>query len=150
MAFIAERDRVELKRRLQKDLQNEVSIRLFTQPATSLIIPGRECQYCGQTQQVMEELASLSPKLKLEVVNYYASPEEARKHGVERIPAIVMSGAGESNIKFYGFPGGNEFMTIVEAVSALGKRFSGLQMDTRKKLKQVNQPVHVQVFVTPT
>ncbi len=150
MAFIPDRDKAELKRRLQKDLKQEVTVRLFTQPATTLIIPGRECQYCGQTQQLMEELASLSPRLKLEVINFYSAPEEARKHGVERIPAIVMSGAAESSIKFYGFPGGNEFMTIIEAVSALGKGFSGLQMETRKKLKGVNQPVHMQVFVTPT
>jgi len=150
MAFIPDKDKNDLKRRLQKELTNVVTIKLFTQAATILIIPGRECPSCTPTQQLLEELVALSPKLHLEVVNFYGVPEEARKHGVERIPAIVLDGAGEASIKFYGLPSGYEFVTILEDIIGVSRRLSGLKMETRKKLRQVNQPVHMQVFVTPT
>ncbi|MDP3063458.1 MAG: thioredoxin family protein [Chloroflexota bacterium] len=150
MAFIPDKDKNDLKRRLQKELTSDVTIKLFTQAAAILIIPGRECPSCAPTQQLLEELVSLSPKLRLEVVNFYSVPEEARKYGVERIPAIVLDGAGEASIKFYGLPSGYEFLTILEDIIGVSRRLSGLKMETRKKLRQVNQPVHLQVFVTPT
>lgn len=150
MAFIPDRDKNDLKRRLQKDLVNDVTIKLFTQAAAALVIPGRECPGCAPTQQILEELVALSPKLHLEVINFYGKPEDARKHGVERIPAIVLDGAAPASIKYYGMPGGYEFATLLEDVIGVSRGYSGLKMETRKRLREVNQPVHVQVFVTPT
>jgi len=150
MAFIPEKDKNDLKRRLQKELASDVTIKLFTQAAAILVIPGRECPSCAPTQQLLEEVVSLSPKLHLEVVNHYGAPEEARKYGVERIPAIVLDGAGQGNIKFYGLPSGYEFVTILEDIIGVSRRLSGLKMETRKKLRQVDQPVRLEVFVTPT
>ena len=103
-----------------------------------------------QTQQLMEELTALSPKLHLEVYDSYSRSEEREKYGVERIPAIVMGEDGDARLKFYGIPMGYEFATIIEDVKTLSRGVSPLTMDTRKKLRKVNQPVHIQVFVTPS
>jgi len=151
MAAIPEGEKKDLKRRLKKDLKSDVTIKLFTRQASILTIPGRqECPYCVQTQQLMEEMVELSPKLNLEVFDFYGQPEEVKVHGVERIPAIVMSANGDSNIKYYGFPAGYEFATVLEGVINVSKGVSHLSTDTRKALRKVNQPVHVQVFVTPS
>jgi len=38
----------------------------------------------------------------------------------------------------------------VEDVKTLARGVSPLAMDSRKKLRTVNSPVHIQVFVTPS
>ena len=150
MPIIPDRDRDDFKRSFRKDLKNDVTIRLFTQGSSLLTIPGQDCQYCPQTQQLMEELTALSPKLHLELYNFYAQTEESSKYGVERIPAIVMGNDGDGRVKFYGIPMGYELATIIEDIKILSRGVSPLTMDSRKKLRQVNQPVHIQVFVTPS
>ena len=150
MPIIADRDRDALKREFRKDLKKDVTIRLFTQGPSLLTIPGRECQQCPQTQQLMEELTALSPKLHLEVYDFYSDAEAKDKYKVERIPAIVMGDDGDARLRFYGVPMGHEFPIIIEDIKTLSRGVSPLTMESRKKLQKVNQPVQIQVFVTPT
>ena len=151
MPFISPRDRQALEERFRKELKRKVTIRLFTQTMGQLIIPGRECPTCPQTRQILEELTSLSPMLEMEAVDFHGQTQKAQENGVERIPAIVMGKDGaSSNVKYYGMPSGYEFVTIIEDIIALSQPKSPLSTDTRKKLKLVDQDVHIQVFVTPT
>jgi hypothetical protein len=148
--IISEQDKAQLKREFRKDLEGEVRLRLFTQKPSPLTIPGRECPACPQTQQLAEELAGLSPKIKLEIIDAYAQPEAARQCGVTRIPALVLGAEDPARVKFYGIPGGYELATIVDTVKTISRGVSPLSMETRKALRGVTRPVHVQVFVTPT
>jgi hypothetical protein len=148
--IISDQDKAQLKRDFRTGLEGEVRIRLFTQKPSPLTIPGRECPSCPQTQQLMEELTGLSPKLKLETIDVYAQPDEARQHGISRIPATVLSADDSSRVKFYGIPLGYEMVTILEAIKTISRGVSPLSMETRKALRRVDQPVHIQVFVTPT
>jgi len=147
---ISEQDKVQLKRTLRKELKAEVTVRLFSQKASLLTIPGRHCPNCPQTQRLLEELVGLSPKLHLEVIDFYDQPQVAREQGVARIPAIVLGADGFARVKFYGIPLGYELATIIEGIKTISRGVSPLSMNSRKKLRQVNQPVHIQVFVTPT
>ncbi|MBI4198789.1 MAG: thioredoxin family protein [Chloroflexi bacterium] len=150
MPFIQEKDKLPLKDRLRKDLKSEVKLRLFTQRTFGLTIPGRECLHCEDTQKLMEELTALSPKLKLEIVDFYSQAQAVKEAGVERIPALVMSANGSTNVKFYGIPLGLEFAALLETIVTLSRGVSPLALETRKKLKQLKSAVHIQVFVTPT
>ena len=151
MPVISPQDRQVLEDRFRKELKRKITVSLFTQSVGQLIIPGRECATCPQTKQILEELISLSPMLELEVVDFYSQAQRSQESGVERIPAIVMAkDGGGSNVKYYGMPSGYEFVTIIEDLIALSKPRSPLSADTRKKLKLVDQDVHIQVFVTPT
>ncbi len=147
--IISGNDKTQLKRTFRKDLNKEVNIRLFTQKPSPVTIPGRECRYCAQTQQLMEELSALSPKVNLETVDFYQEPQLARDSGVVRIPAILLGANGSSRAKFYGIPMGYELSTIVEDIKTISRDVSPLSMETRKNLRQINRPVHIQVFVTP-
>ncbi len=150
MTLIPDKDKQALKDRFKRELKNDVTIRLFTQKTFGLTIPGRECRYCDQTQALMEELAALSPKLHMEVKDYYSQSQEAKEAGVERIPAIVLTKGAGSNVKFYGIPAGNEFTNVLEDIVTLSRGVSPLSLDTRKKLKRLKDDVHIQVFITPT
>ena len=149
MAFLPDREKADLKRTFRTELKNDVTLRLFTQRASQLTIPGRECKYCGETQQLLEETTALSPKLRLEINDFYSDVEERQAYGVERIPAICMGETEGARLKFYGIPSGHEFATIIDGIKTLSRGVSPLTMDSRKKLRKVNLPVHIQVFVTP-
>ena len=149
-SIISEQDKTRLRRTFRKDLKRQVHLRLFTQRQSLLTIPGRECPYCPQTESLMEELAGLTPKIELETIDFYGQPDVAREQGVTRIPAIVLSPDGSARVKFYGAPMGYERATIVEDIKTISRGVSPLTMDTRKKLRRLNQDVHIQVFVTPT
>ena len=148
--ILPEKDKSQLKRTFRKDLKAQVKLRLFTQRQSPVTIPGRECPSCSQTQQLLEELAALSTKLSLETIDYYAQAQVAKEYGVERIPAIVLGIDGSPRVKFYGIPMGYGLATIVEDIKTISRGVSPLSMETRKKLRQVNRPVHIQVFVTPS
>ena len=148
--LLSDKDTQSLKDRFRRELKQDVTIRLFTQRTFGLTIPGRECAYCEQTQKLLEEVTGLSNKLHLEIKDFYSEAEEARKTGVERIPAMVISKNGETNVRFYGIPLGYEFATIIEDLITVSRGVSPLSLDTRKKLKRIKEPVHIQVFVTPS
>ena len=64
-SLIQDQQKSQLKRTFRKDLEANGEMRLFTQRPSPITVPGRECQYCAQTQQMLEELSALSPKLSL-------------------------------------------------------------------------------------
>ena len=148
-ALISIREKAQLKRSFRKDLKAPVGLRLFTQKSSLIAVPGRECRYCPQTRQIMEELAALSPKLNLEIVDFYGEPALAENDGVSRIPAIVLGTEAGSRVRFFGAPIGYELATIVDDIMTISKKSTPLSMQTRKQLRTIQRPVHVQVFVTP-
>ena len=151
--LIPSQEKSQIKRTFRKDLKADVWLRLFTQRPSPIAVPGRECKYCVQTQQMLEELAALSPKVHLDIVDIYAEPGLAREKGITRVPAIAF-GLKEGpkdgpNLRFFGIPMGYQMAVIIENIRTISRGVSPLNMDTRKKLRLINQPVHIQVFVTP-
>ncbi|MCH2509391.1 MAG: thioredoxin family protein [Dehalococcoidia bacterium] len=148
--LIQAQQKSQLKRTFRKDLKAEVLLRLFTQRPSPISVPGRECRYCVQTQQLLEELVALSPKVTLETTDVYAQPEMALEEGITRVPAIAFGKKGKAKLRFFGIPMGYQLAVVVENIKTISRGVSPLSMDTRKKLRIINQPVHIQVFVTPT
>ena len=85
-SMITDQDKSQLKRTFRKDLKTDVAVTLFTHQSSVLTVPGRECRYCPQTQQLIEELASLSPKLQLKTIDFYQDPDAARDYAVNDTP----------------------------------------------------------------
>ena len=152
-ALIPDQEKSRIKRTFRKDLKAEVYLRLFTQRPSPIAVPGRECKYCLQTQQMLEELAALSPKIHLDMVDIYAEPELAREEGITRVPAIAFGlnreSKGGPKLRFFGIPMGYQMAVVIENIRTISRSVSPLSMDTRKQLRRINQPVHIQVFVTP-
>ena len=148
--LIQAQQKSQLKRTFRKDLRAEVLLRLFTQRPSPISVPGRKCRYCVQTQQLLEELVALSPKVTLETTAVYAQPEMALEEGITRVPAIAFGKKGKATLRFFGIPMGYQLAVVVENIKTISRGVSPLSMDTRKKLRIITQPVHIQVFVTPT
>jgi glutaredoxin-like protein len=98
----------------------------------------------------MEDLTSLSPKLHLKTYDFFSQIQEREEYGVEQVPAIVMEVNGGPQLTFYGLPGGYEFAAFLDVLNNLSRDVSPLSPDARRKLRRVNRPVHIQIFVTPS
>ena len=149
-SLIQDQQKAQLKRTFRKDLTADVELRLFTQRPSPITVPDRECRYCVETQQMLEELTALSPKLSLETVDIYAHPELAKDEEITRVPALAFGPKGKAKLRFFGIPMGYQLSVVVENIKTLSRGISPLSMATRKGLRGINQPVHLQVFVTPT
>ena len=91
MPLISPTDQDKLRDRFAQALERDVRLVLFAEPPSGLFIPGRQESQTGRTaQQLMEEVAALSPKLHLEVHNPRSEPEVAQAYGVERSPALIL------------------------------------------------------------
>ena len=62
----------------------------------------------------------------------------------------MILGAKDYGIRFYGIPSGYEFNSLIEDITAVSREHHGLSEETVAKLDSLSEPVHIQVFVTPT
>lgn len=150
MALISDKDRTTIKSRFDNELANEVRLIYFTQSESPLPARSQECATCRETRELLEEIASLSDKIKLEVHDFYAEGDLAARLEVDKIPAIVVSGPRGDRVRFYGIPSGYEFSTLIEDIIDVSKGTSGVSQKNAERLAKVDRPVHIQVFVTPT
>ncbi len=152
MPFISDKDREYIKNLFLEKLKKDVKIIMFTQRESPLVVPGEECAYCKETRQILEELSQLSPKLKLEVHDFYGEKELAEKHGVDKIPATLLIPEGEetARVRFFGIPSGYEFGSLIEDIIDISQGTTSLSSETKEKLAKLTSDIHIQVFVTPT
>jgi glutaredoxin-like protein len=142
MAMIQDSDRATLKEMFEQAFVHDVTLVMFTQTF--------ECDYCRETRQLVEELAEITPRVKAEIYNFATDKEQVGKYNVDKIPGIAIVGERDYGVRFYGIPSGYEFTGLVETMIAVSRGESGLAEKTKQALADLKQPVHFQVFVTPT
>ena len=103
-------------------------------------------------KQILDEVAGLSDRLRVEEVNFVLERERAAQYGFEDIPAIALLRDGDdTRMRFLGAPAGYEFMSLVEAVVLAGADDSGLTQDSKDLVAaHVTAPLDIKVFATPT
>ncbi len=151
MALISEEDRTFLVDYFSREIKDPVQLVYFTQHESPLTVPThQECMYCKETRELLGEVADLSDKIELKVYDFLANKDEAAQYGVDKIPATVIAGKAKGKVHFYGIPSGYEFGSIIEGIVDVSKCATDLSDATKAELAKITQPVHIQVFVTPT
>jgi glutaredoxin-like protein len=126
------------------------------EPVQVLYFGSREnCDYCDEAKQLLEEVAATNDKIELSVYDIQDHQEIASKFNVTNAPGVVIAAKDGSDVKdlgiqFSGIPSGHEFGTLINDILLVSKRDSGLNEQTRAFLKNIDKPLHLQVFVTPT
>jgi glutaredoxin-like protein len=141
MALLRDEDAAEIRRRLS-EMAVPVKMIHFTQELN--------LEYGRETRQVLEELAGLSEKLSLEVYDFILDKEKVAEYGVDKVPATVIRNGKDYGIRYYGMPAGYEFSTVLDAILDVSKGESGLAAESKERLAGLSQPIHLEVFVTPT
>lgn len=147
MPLISQKDADHLRAEFEANLVNPVKLVMFTQEI--------ECQFCAETRQIVEEIAGLSDDISAEIYNFVTDKATADLYDIDKIPAIAILRVedGEDRdygIRFYGIPSGYEFTSVIEDILDVSKGESGLQPKSKETVAGLTEPVHFQVFVTPT
>lgn len=151
MRFIPESEAEALRTHLDKRLEGPITLDLFVEPKSAIVIPGQaQCELCEETRALLEDVASLSDRITLNVHDVRNEENLARQMGVRHVPTLILRGAAKGVVRYVGIPAGLEFGTLLEDLEAVARGTVTLADGTRKKLAALTDPVHIQVFVTPT
>ena len=126
------------------------------EPVEILFFGSKEnCDYCADERQLLQEVAALHDGIGLSLYDIETDRETAEKFAVDKAPAVVIAakdgtGVRDLGIRFSGIPSGHEFGTLINDILLVSQRDSGLSEKTRQYLKTLDQPLLLQVFVTPT
>lgn len=141
MSLLTDEIKAQVKESLA-GLTKPVNLIVFTQTL--------ECMYCQQTRELIEDVAGLSDMITAQVYNFIVDADKAREYRIDKIPALVIMGEQDYGIRFYGIPAGFEFTSLIHAIRLVGGVGSQLDPTTVGELNKLTEPVHMQVFVTPT
>ncbi len=142
LTMIPDEHKERIRNELAGKLEKPVKIIMFTQEV--------ECKFCAETRQLVQELAELNDKIKVEVYDFVANADKAREYDVDKIPALAIVGEKDYGVRFYGFPFGYEFQTLTESLVNVSRGRTDISEKTRELLKEVKTLIHIQVFVTLT
>ena len=149
MHLLNDRDAEAVRGRLAA-LSQPVRLAYFTEGTSGLVIPGRDCRYCAETLRLLEDVAGCSAQVTLEVHDRLTDPEPFGRYRIDRVPGLVVLGARDFGIRYYGFPAGYELGTLLDIIVDVGRGGADLGADTRTALARLASDVHLQVYVTPT
>jgi glutaredoxin-like protein len=108
------------------------------------------CETCAPTRRALEQIVESDAQVTLDVLNLVLDKEKAAEHGVDRVPAIIVSASGHQRIRYYGAPLGNELPTLADAIRMTITGDTTLTEQTRARLKALKKAARIQVFFTPT
>jgi len=152
MAMIQPDDLSKIQTFFDSHLQDPVTIELYTQPKSRLMVPGqRECEYCEETEQLLREVADVSDKLTLDVHNVRENPQAGSAYGItaDDVPAFVLVGQNKGRVRYYGIPAGYEFAGFLNCIAEVSSGTTPLSQSTVDQLANLSSDVHIRVFVTP-
>ncbi|RPH64261.1 MAG: glutaredoxin [Acidobacteria bacterium] len=141
MSVLSDADHQTLIKALAQ-LPNPVRLRFFAQTIG--------CETCDAVRQLLNAFVQSSDKIALEELNVVLDRDQALTYGFDRAPALALVTDRETGIRFIGAPLGYEVGSLVEAIRIASHRDSGLTDASRSLVAKVSEPIHIQVFVTPT
>jgi alkyl hydroperoxide reductase subunit AhpF len=142
MAILTPQNEREV-RNVFEQMRDPVKVVVFSQSLAA-------AELCAQNEQLVREVAALSDKLSVEVLNLAIDRERAEAYKVDQVPAIVVEGARDYGIRFYGVPLGYEFSNLIDAIIVASTGEPALTDATKTALGDLASDVDIKVFSTPT
>ena len=150
MQILNDSDREFVRNRFENELVNEVNLILFTQSDLGGVgVPGRECETCAPTEQLLKEVSETSDLINFKKLDIQKDAEEAARCGISRIPSFLVSREDETNIRYLGIPAGTEFPVLMEALVNVSSGVPKLAEETKAFLQTLTDQVLIKTFVTP-
>jgi alkyl hydroperoxide reductase subunit F len=130
-------------RELLAGLERPVELLLALGPEETPLPGAREMDFSAEAQRLVEELAALAPRVTARI--------EEEPPGFERFPSIAIRPDGrDAGVRYDGLPWGFELSSLIGGIREAGRTESSLEPESIEALLALEQPVAVDVFVTPT
>ena len=140
--ILSDRDREAVRKELEK-LTGPVKLVVFSQELAA-------ADLCRQNEGLVREVAELSDKITVEVLNLAIDRDRAEAYGVDQVPAIVVEGARNYGLRFFGIPSGYEFSNLLDSMIVASSGEPALSEATKASLAALAADVEIKVFSTPT
>lgn len=142
MAKISADEQKKIKDIFQERMSGDVNILFFADE--------ENCDYCEDTKEILTEIANLDDRITLKT--HMLNDEVAKEYGIDRAPATIFvdEEGNDLNVHFYGIPSGYEFNTLIEDIIDISTKSPDLPADVVEKVKEIDEDVLLQVFITPT
>ncbi|MCY0877752.1 MAG: hypothetical protein OWU84_02225 [Firmicutes bacterium] len=142
MAIISDNIRPDVERFLS-DMQEPVTADFYPHSASPASEP---------MKQLLLELKEINPLIRVVDHGQAATPIDPERPEDIEGPVTSFSVNGQfTGVRYLGFPGGQEFTTFLEDIVDISRNRSvELSPATQDWLKNLTEPLHLEVFVTPT
>jgi alkyl hydroperoxide reductase subunit AhpF len=142
MAIIQDNIKEDVKNFL-KDMRDAVTVDFY---------PHDQSPATGPMRELLRELHELTPAIDLVEHDQPAAPvPPATPEDIEGPVSTFSVGGTFTGIRYLGFPGGQEFTTFLQDLVDLSTNEAvSLSAETQEWLRSLTEPVHLEVFVTPT
>jgi alkyl hydroperoxide reductase subunit AhpF len=140
--MLTARDQEAVRKEFQR-IAGPVKLVVFSQE----LVAG---ELCRQNEELVREVAALDDNISVEVLNPAIDRDRAAAYGVDQVPAIVVEGARDYGIRFYGVPGGYEFSNLIDSIILASSGEPALAEATKTSLAGHTGDVTIKVFSTPT
>ncbi len=143
--IIDDQTAAQLKARFDSEMLRPVDLLVFKGV-------GNE-EYSKWSEQLLEELSTLSDKISYEVHDTTLEPSLIEEYNISRAPTILIDPRTNYKIRYTGAPAGYEAWAFVETIILVSRDDSGLAERSREILKEAKnygKEAHVAIFVTPT
>jgi alkyl hydroperoxide reductase subunit AhpF len=141
MGFLTAQDETAVKKEFEK-LGGPVKLTVFAAELGG--------EHNAQTVTLIREVAALSDKLSVAVLNPHIDKEQAAAYDVDAAPVVVVEGARDYGIRFLGVPAGYEFSNLIDSIVTASTGEPALSAETRTALEGLTEDVTIKVFTTPT
>jgi alkyl hydroperoxide reductase subunit AhpF len=142
MPILKASDQEAVRQEFQR-MQGPVKLVVFSQELVA-------ADLCRQNEQLVREVAELDDRISVEVLNPAIDRERTEAYGVDQVPAIVVEGARDYGIRFFGIPSGYEFSNLIDSIIVASSGEPALSEATKSSLAELTSDVHIKVFSTPT
>ncbi|MBI3634900.1 MAG: hypothetical protein HY216_01610 [Candidatus Rokubacteria bacterium] len=142
MALLNDRDATEIKK-LFEGLGGPVKLVVFSSELTN-------GDLCRQNEALAREVAALDERITVEILNPNIDRDRAAAYHADQVPAIVVEGARDYGLRFFGVPSGYEFSNLIDAIIIASTGQASLSAETKEALAALVDDVEIKVFSTPT
>lgn len=141
---------------MEKLFSNEVSTQIkdilndMKNPITMVLFTDGDCETCKETNQLLEETASLSDKITLVTKELADAGDELVLYDIKRAPSFVFLDSDNNyrGVKFSGIPAGHEINSFISAILEMSGVEFKFSDDVIKRIKAIDKPTDIKVFIT--
>jgi len=133
MPILTERDQTAVRKEFER-IGGPVKLVVFSQELAA-------ADLCRQNEELVREVAALSEQITVEVLNLAIDRARAESYGIDQVPAIVVEGARDYGIRFYGVPLGYEFSNLIDSIIVASTGQPGLSEETLASLQALASDV---------
>jgi len=139
--LIDPQSRQVLEKKYGQELKEDVSVQVFTR---DVIIKGENPEYAQFSKELVKELSQINNKIKGEYLSF--GDEVAKKLDLSFSPTIVIGENNGYSIQYWGVPAGQVASSVIETITLVSQRKSGLNKSLKEKLKSLDKNVLIETY----